>query len=520
MNNLKNSFSVFFYAFRLNDGVDFQEYTTQNNSIWTPSESEPEKNYFFNHVQDFFTKNKAVARNPADNSCCVLFEIKKSELSELQKEKLFLLNHLFNRSIFLKGGKNADINFKLISDNSILAPRLFYHPLTNIAILSYTTALQGDSNTLDKLEELNYSMRLFGSSSDPVFQVEKNPHPKAEEQENKISHQLSEHLKKDFKPDPGFHSCTLDSYISLLLQDFPLNSYKSLSPRRLQAFVYAQLENKMTEEELQTASFRLRRIYNSNYTPNKAFLNNTRETYQSFEQIQIGASIEGAAIILNENFSALPDFLKQFDSAIRNRFLWTYLLAYFQRLTLIDINNLLSKLYDSGQPNKDVLIKALADLSKIELRSFFEQVSYFTQHNEFYDFVSENLKLSLMLKDVKEKLHDINRILGQQLAEAEKEKEKKKEKKDRILEIMVAALLIPETIFLFLSALYDAFDIHFPFRENKLVNYVLFGFSCLIFLLIIPFAVRIYKEYFKVARAYFSKKEHDDDIGFKTKFMD
>ncbi len=519
MNTLKNSFTIFFYAFRFNDDVDFQEYLSNTDSIWTPSESEPEKNYFFNHVQDFFSKNKGAGTAALDTSCCVLFELKKHNPNDAQKEKLFLFNQLFTRPIAMRSGNSGDINFKIISDAGVLAPRLFYHPLTNIGILSYSTAIQNECNTLLNLEELNYSMRQFGSFSDSLFHVARNPHPKAEEQENKIASKLTEWQKKDTKVDVGFHIWKLDTFISLMLQDFPANTYKSLSPRRLQAFVYVQTEKKMSEEDLQTASFRLRRIYNSQYSPDKNFLKTTRETYQSFEQIHAGASIEGAAIILNEDYAKLPDFLKQFDTAIRNRFIWTYLLAYFQRLTLIDINNRLSSLYDSGQPDKDVLIRALADLSKIELRSFFEQVSYFTQHNEFYDFITENLMLSVMLKDVKEKLQDIHRILSQQLAEAEKEKEKKKEKKDRILEIMVAALLIPETLFLFLSTLFEAFDIHFAVKDNKLFNSILFGFCCLIFLLIIPFAVRIYKEYFNVARAYFTKKEHDEDVGFKTKFM-
>lgn len=520
MNTLKNSFTIFFYAFRLNDETNFQEFTSRQDSIWAPSESEPEKNYFFNHVQDFFSKNKGAGNEVIDSSCCILYELKKHGLNESQKDKLFLITQLFSRTLSMKEGKEGDINFKIISDASILAPRLFYHPLTNIGILSYATAIQNDCNSLINVEELNYSMRQFGAFSDTVFHSARNPHPKAQEQEDKISVKLAEWQKKDIPVEEGLHSWKLDSFISILLQDFPASSYKSLSPRRLQAFVYVQTEKRMNEDELQTASFRLRRIYNSQYSPNKNFLKTTKETYQSFEQIHAGASIEGAAIILNEDYAALPDFLKQFDTAIRNRFIWTYLLAYFQRLTLIDINNRLSSLYDSGQPDKDVLIKALADLSKIELRSFFEQVSYFTQHNEFYDFITENLMLNVMLKDVKEKLQDINRILGQQLAEAEKEKEKKKEKKDRILEIMVAALLIPETLFLFLSTLFEAFDIHFAVKDNKPVNYIIFGFSCLIFLLIIPFAIRIYKEYFNVARAYFTKKEHDDDIGFKTKFMD
>src|ERR1700691_4938761 len=99
MTKLKNSFTLFFYAFRLNDGVDFRKLASSDDSFWAPSESEPEKNYFFNHVQDFFSKNKGAGNSELDDSCCILYELKKHNLKESQKERIFLFNQLFTRQI-------------------------------------------------------------------------------------------------------------------------------------------------------------------------------------------------------------------------------------------------------------------------------------------------------------------------------------------------------------------------------------------------------------------------------------
>jgi hypothetical protein len=521
MTPLKNAFTLYFYAFKINSGSVLNDLVAGGNNIWAPSQAGPEKNYFFSHVQDFFSKNNSGSEMAVDPSCCLLYELKKDQPSEKQKEKLFLLTQLFNRNANTAGSETT-VNFKFILDLSVLSPRIFYHPLTNICILSYAIELSQESRTLENLVEVNYSLRGFGgSSTNSVFKILKNDHPKAAGQEEKISKILLT-LQKN-KPagvDDQFHSWDLENFISLLLQDFPENSYRSLSPRRLQAFTYAQTNKKISEEKMNEASFRLRRIYNRQYHPGKDYMKTTHEVYQEFEQIHVGASIEGCAVIVNDDYEDLPEFLKQYDIVVKKRLVWTYLLAYFQRLAFIDMNSGLSSLYEKGQPAKEVLMAAISDLSRIQLRSFFAQVSYYSQHNEFYDFCKHNLKLNIMFADVKEKLNDVNLILRQQLSEAEKVKEKKREKKDRILEVMIAALLIPEIIFHFLGTLAHSFGIEFFVHEHTAANYVILLLCSILLLTIIPFGFRIYKEYFHIIRSYFTKEEVSEDIGFKKTFVE
>lgn len=508
MTLLKKSFSLFFYAFKECGDCNVPVKLTEENTIWETSEITPEVHVFFNHVQDFFNKNKGNLTT-IDPSCCISYKLKQQHLNENQKDKLFLLNQFFSKPTQIAGGYKEKIMFKFINDGSILSPHIFYHPLTRIGILTYSIELIGDSNTMENLMEINYSTRNFSTGSDVIFYTPVNTHPSAEEQERKITQKLSElrTVSTSHTFQEEMHGWTLENYITTLLHELPADSLLSLSPRRVQCFTYAQVVNKVEWEELQLFSFRLRRVYNKHYLPSKDYLSDTTEVYHAFEQINIGGSIEGCAIIINGNQDQLPEFIKQYDAVIKNRMLWSYILAYFQRLALIDMNKKLSSLYDHGSPNKEILINAIADLSKIQLRSFFTQVSYFSQQNEFFDFCKNNLKLNEMLIEVKDKLSDIQRIVEQQQIEAEKENEKRKEGKERIIEIMIAALLIPQILFEFLSALAESLGVTFFIQEKNIIHYILLALSVILLLTLGPFGFRIYKEYYGVIKTFFKKRD-------------
>ncbi|OJW82276.1 MAG: hypothetical protein BGO69_16940 [Bacteroidetes bacterium 46-16] len=512
---LADSFSLFLYAFKT-------EATELNkaDSMWKRSGLEPEKNFYFRHVQDFFIKNNGDDTAITDESCCLGYELDSNKLSDAQKDKLGLITQLLSRPSQTYDKKEKPIQFKLCTDKSILSPRILYNPLTGIGILSFGFVLMKEDNTLENLINLNYKLRVFGRGDSGDFSIARNEHPAAQEQENKLAEKLSQFYTGGKNEAGTEHNWNVNTLVNILMQEIPTGKVNILSPNRLQAFTYAQLEQKLDEEELQIASFRLRHVYNLNYTPGRAYINKAIESEQMFEQIHFGASIEGCAVIVNEDADKLPAFLKDYDLVVKNRYIWTYFLAYYQRLALIEMDEQLSYLYDEGQPKKEKLLKASSNLSKIELRTFFMQVSYFSQHNDFFDFCRNNLKLGEMFSNIKDKLADISRILQEHMEEEEKEREKKREKKDRILEVMIAMLLIPEIVFEFLSMLAHVFEINFPLEHHTILTYGLFVFSSLLMITLIPFAIRIYKEYYLAARSYLKKEDLPHDAGFKKGGVD
>lgn len=512
---LADSFSLFLYAFKT-DATELN----QADSMWQRSGLEPEKNFYFRHVQDFFIKNNGDMTNIKDESCCISYELNNAKLSDTQKEKLILISQLLSRPSQTCDKKEEPIKFKLCTDKSILSPRILYNPLTGIGILSFGFILMKESNTLENLINLNYQLRVFGRGDSGEFSIARNEHPAAQEQENRLEDRLAQFYIGNKKDESQEHRWNINTLVNILMQEIPAEKVNILSPNRLQAFTYAKPEQKLNEEELQVASFRLRHVYNLNYTPGRAYINKAIETEQMFEQIHFGASIEGCAVIVNEDADNLPAFLKDYDLVVKNRYVWTYFLAYYQRLALIEMDEQLSFLYDDGQPQKEKLLNASSNLSKIELRTFFTQVSYFSQHNDFFDFCRSNLKLGEMFGNLKDKLADISRILQEQTEEEEKEREKKREKKDRILEVMIAMLLIPEIVFEFLSMLAHVFEINFPLEHHTFITYGLFIFSLLLMITLIPFAIRIYKEYYLAARSYLKKEDLPHDAGFKKGGVD
>ena len=523
---LVESFSLFLYAFKM------QKNFLESNSMWKRSDLGPEKDFFFNHVQDFFTKNNIPATTEIDESCCLRYEIDKNAPSDVQKEKLFLANQLFSRASQTSSIKNSNpITFKLVSDSSILAPNILYNPITGIGILSFGFILGKESSGLEQLIELNYMSRIFGRADSAIFSIQRNEHPNAKEQEDRIASCLKKIVNnKNITENGQSHFWDIDTLTKYFLQDIPTENLQVISPNRLQGFTYLQTESKMVDQELGLASFRLRRFYNKNYIPGNKFLQNTTEINQTFEQIHFGASIEGCVVIVNEDQDKLPSFLKNYGIIVKSRYIWSYLLAYYQRLAMIEMATELGGLYDNGQPGLEKLLQVASNLSKVELRTLFNQVSYFSQHNDFYDFCKSNLKLEEMYADIKQKLSGISRIIQEKHEIEEKAKEKKREKKDRLLEVMIATLLIPEIIFEFLSTLAHVFEIKFPMVENNAsghktespnaFTYFLFAFSTILFLTLIPFAIRIYKEYYFIAKAYFKKTETDDDLGLKKHYIE
>jgi hypothetical protein len=512
--NLTDSFSLFLYAFKLHkNDLDNPE------SIWKRSKLEPEKNFFFGHVQDFFIKNNSTS-GKIDPSCCLRYELRKDNLAESQKSKLLLINQLFSRNSQTVQKTGNKISFRLFLDNSILGPGILYNPLTGICILSFGLSLSKDSNSVQNLIDLNYMVRVFGRPDSGVFTILKNEHPSAADQELTLIKLLDE-FDKDLNHDysVGSFKWSIGILLKILLQDFSEENITILSANRLQCFTYLQTESKFDNLELNTASFRLRRMYNNNYTP-PDITGNSTEMEQPFEQIHIASSIEGCAMIVNADKDNLPSFLKNYGVVCKNRYVWSYLLAYYQRLALIEMNTELSHLYDKSHPQLHQLIQVSSNLSKIELRTFFAQVSFFSQHNDFYEFCKRNLKLGEMYAEIKAKLSGINRIALEETEREEKLKEKKREKKDRLLEVMIAALLIPEIIFEFLSMLEHVFEVNFPMENHHFMTYLLFVFASLLMLTVIPFAVRIYKEYYQVVRSYIKKEEPDDNLGLKKRYLD
>ena len=236
---LTDSFSLFLYAFKLKRCE-----LEKQDSIWKRSQLEPEKNFFFDHVQDFFTKNNNQDEKVLDESCCLRYELNRDKLSAIQKEKLLLINQLFSRTSHTEtNNSDSSISFKVVTDNSIIGPGILLNPITGIGILSFGFSLTKDTGTLEQLIKLNYKSRVFGRQDSALFLIPRNQHPAAQEQEELIDKKLlSFHSNLVAKADGQYHYWNIETLTNILLQDIPSDNITIISPNRLQGFTFVQTE--------------------------------------------------------------------------------------------------------------------------------------------------------------------------------------------------------------------------------------------------------------------------------------
>lgn len=437
---LKDSFTIFLYSFRITE--DFLS-LLDTNSIWTKSSLAPDSSFFFPHIHSFFTENISKPIKEADKNQLFTYEIKSEHLTDSNKKNLFLYKNLFGRMHEIPG-KDGNIEFSFLKDSSVLSPTLFVIPLTQIGILTYGVELKNDQ-TLNNLLDLNYRLRIFSSGQVQEIVTARKEHPNAQAGEETIQQKLSEVVGSTKTEATTHFSWKIPQWIDYLLSGVKEHT-SILSPSRLQAFTYLSLAESLEGEDLDIALFRLRRIYSEKYLPSSTFINDRSEISQTFEQVIYGASSEGAVVLAKRDEK---EFLKNYRNTVLQRTIWSYLLAYHQRFAMIAAAADTNALFTNNQePNVQQLSDLIDRISKVQLKCLFQEISHYTQQNEFYYLATKNLKVDALFHEVKDEVEEMNKILTEKWREqervnreAEEEKAKKNQKK---IEILLALLIVPQ----------------------------------------------------------------------------
>lgn len=492
------TFTIFHYTFRLDSAEN-----AFSDSIWMRSELEIDPSFFLGNVRNFMMRNNEKTIDPG---ACVFYQLQTNPETQASKDQIFLLHHLFSKPFQTISGNSQAPAFKLVPDHSMLGPRVMFNPMTGIGILSFGMIPDQAEITMDELTAFNFQMRITERLDSPLFGTKKNTHESATEKENRISALLaSNHNNDKTNPENLLHTWKVPDLLKTFFTGLPKERLTFFSPR-LHAFTYFQSAHKIEDEVLKSASFRLRRMYNQHYKPDENFLLNSGETENTFKEIHHGASIEGCAIIVHPDGKNLPPFLENFGSVVLSRYIWLYQLALFQRMALLYIQDTISSFYADQHPTRERILALQSNLSRTQLNALFTQVSHFSQHNDFYAFCKKNLKVEELSFEVKNRLEHMGRILQEQIMEAEVAQHKKDTHRDRVFEILIASLLIPEIIFEFFSTLAHVFGIHFSVHEFNWPSYIMLALIILLFLTIAPFGLRLYREYGKVLKETLKEK--------------
>ena len=453
---LTDSFTFFLYDFKLNKPFrSYEVFSEGSRGVWKRSSVQPDESYLFPHVRDFFTKNIGLAE--PDENQFVIYELKRDHVSPEDKVKLSLFNNLFSKPHFLaQAGKDKEnLHFNMMADVSVLSPKIFICPLTSIGLFTFCFKLADAQNTLENLLNFNFKARTISLGQEILFGTPGSTHEQAMAREIKTNEDLAQFTKSKPKThftESGVHYWTLRTFVNYFLQDLDADSYKEISPSRIQAFTYAQTERKLPKEELRHAIFRLRRMYNYNYLPPEIQSFEDQECFQPFEQIHFGASVEGVAVLLNADKSELPEFLRNYNGVLKQRSIWTYILSYHQRLALIVSATEVADLYERNQsPSMQQLSVIVKKITRVQLKCMFNEISHFTQQNDFYYLCCRNLRLPSLFLEIKEELTELNNTLAEEWHKEEEsarrlnaEQEKKRE---RNFSTLIGMLMVPQIWF-------------------------------------------------------------------------
>lgn len=188
-----------------------------------------------------------------------------------------------------------------------------------------------------------------------------------------------------------------------------------------------------------------------------------------------GASVEGAVILVNAGEEGKQSFLSNYENVVRHRMIWVYILAYHQRIALISAASDTTQLFEGGnEPTTQAISKLVERLSRIQLRCLFQEVSHYTQQNDFYYLCRDNLRVPELFEEVKSEINELEQIVNEKRRTEEVERKTKEDRlikrRTRQLELLLAVLIFPQIWIAILSTEYERFNkwINAP----ELVNYI------------------------------------------------
>ena len=408
-NLLQKSFSLLFYSFRINsEWLEATNLIPDEQTIWQKSPLRVKEQYLFPYVQDYFNHNaekQAADSQDFDESQCIIFELKKSlkkTRANCSAEKLFT-----TRLVLKTKNQNYSFGFYEGLKRSILSPKIIIVPQSNVGFLSFSLSLEGEEIALQELIDFNYAIRSLATPSKTAPKVIsrfETLHPQFQQIFTAVSKTT----------DTENYAFTFKQFIDFLLDDFEANIIKALSPKHFHIFTFTQTENSLPSTDLNHALFRLSRVYNNQYHPPFDNFRDNPEAVQTFRDVFMAISQEGGTILVNSDGFQKVAFLNNYvDKVVKNRYVWIYILAYLQRITLINTATTINDLLREHDNDIEVVSKTVKQLSKIQIRSMFSEISHIQMHNTFYTLCRNNFKIPALFQELKNEIFDLNLIVQQ-----------------------------------------------------------------------------------------------------------
>lgn len=420
---LNNSFAVLMFPFRLPENWIDHNRAFGAESLWQHSNLSLKDNYLFEHVATFFNRNVQdliLKGDEIDKYQSVIFELKNGFSSTWLNARL---DELFTQDLLLlKQEETFKFRFFKGIKKSILSPKVFVLPQSNVGLLLLSVQLL-DNLTLEQVINFQYASRTLYRNEKQSSKIFFN------KPVNESRQRLLNHLNLNTEKNINNKFITFYNLTRALIKDFVGTEVYPIHLNRFHIFSFVQVYDKIQEIELKEYLFQLIRVYNHKYRSSYKTLVDMKEIVQPFQDIYMGASPEGGCIFINSNFNESPKFLQQYGvNPVQSRYVWTYLLAFQQRCALINTAERIDTVLKKESVTSSELANTIDVLSRIQIKSMFEEISPIFNHNLFYTLCREQFNIASMFGELKNELTDLN-LINQQKVELIRQEQYAKQQK-------------------------------------------------------------------------------------------
>lgn len=242
--------------------------------------------------------------------------------------------------------------------------------------------------------------------------------------------------------------------VKMLLRGIP--EWRLFEQGRAHVFSYYSFvkENlQLTEEEKQSMIL-LTRCASSKYNIPTEDFDKSRSFTSTFENIHMGSSVEGGCICtvrqVNKEGESDNDsnaFIHGFATGnLQHRYLWLYFMALMQRYVMLRMVVELSDLdlNSNTSSQREQFNRRYGYFCNTKIKSFFRDVSSFSQHNRFYNFLIDNMEVDKLYAEVESKMQIVDSYLQMQrneLMRKRNELNEKQNKKFNIISVILAVFM-------------------------------------------------------------------------------
>ncbi len=301
-------------------------------------------------------------------------------------------------------------------------PTLLISPLTGVGMLVLSVNPNLDNATVNDVIDFNYHLHKIDGQQKLLMpsRLDKCPNENATKARTALLKDVATYLnvgKYDVNVGVEFK---LRQVVDMFLRGMP--DWELFEKGRAHVFTYYNFVQDtlgLTEEEKQ-AMILLTRCANDKYNIPVEYFDESPAYTATFQNIYMGCSIEGGCICTIRQISDGADvnnangFIKEFAlGALQQRYLWLYFMALIQRYTMLHMVIGLSSLdlHDENAAQREKFNEDYSYFCSTKIQGFFKNVSSFSQHNQYYKFLIDNMGVDELYQEVENKMQIVDSCL-------------------------------------------------------------------------------------------------------------